>query len=639
MKLLRDALAESYPGVTVDWSRLETPPSHELGLLASPVSFELARHLGESPRDVANKTVSSMRFGNTRLVEEARAEGPGYINFYPRYSLFAKHTLVSVEECGEGYGFVPVEAPERIIVEHTSANPIRPLHIGTARNSVIGDSLARLLEKRGHRVRRHFYIDDTGRQTALVAYGYSKLSCPQPEGKPDHFVGAIYAITNCVLEVRRLKKLIEWKESSPERDEAGLQKLKASLDDWIGVAQELSQRYPEIFSTLSKALAEDEDPEEEVNKLIRGYETGEDWAKKLVRQVVEICLEGFRETLSKAGIFFDSWDWESELVWSGRVSRVVDELRRTGFVKSVNGALELDAEAAVEELGLRQLLGLGESEIPPLTLVRSDGTTLYTTRDIAYSLLKFEQADRVISIIGIEQTLAQQHLRIALCLLGKRDEALKYVHFGYELVKMKGVKMSGRRGRYVTFDEVMEEAVKRAYEEVSVKSPQLPEEERRKIAEKVGIGAVKYALISVDPSKPVVFSWERVLDFEQNSAPFVQYAHARACNILKKAEELGVERGDPDFEKLSSPIERELVFDVARFPEVFIDSADNLKPSQIADFANSFAAKFNSFYTSFPVIRAEDVGTRSARLALVNAVRIVLKNCLYLMGIDAPTRM
>ena len=194
---------------------------------------------------------------------------------------------------------------------------------------------------------------------------------------------------------------------------------------------------------------------------------------------------------------------------------------------------------------LKAKLGLSDNnEVPPLTLVRADGTTLYTTRDIAYTIWKFKHAEKVINVIGMEQSLAQLQLKLALYAMGYGKDADNLVHFAYNLVTLPGYKMSSRRGHYITFDEVLDEAVRRAYEEVSKRSPMLSEEEKRNIANFVGLGAVRYALVDVDPGKPVMFTWERVLNFETNSAPYVQYTHARACSILRKAAH---EPENPDF--------------------------------------------------------------------------------------------
>ena len=257
----------------------------------------------------------------------------------------------------------------------------------------------------------------------------------------------------------------------------------------------------------------------------------------------------------------------------------------------------------LKPLTLKGKLGLSaNNEVPPLTLVRADGTTLYTTRDIAYTLWKFKHAEKVINVIGMEQSLAQLQLKLALYAMGYGKDADNLVHFAYNLVTLPGYKMSSRRGHYITFDEVLDEAVRRAYEEVSKRSPMLSEEEKRNIANFVGLGAVRYALVDVDPGKPVMFTWERVLNFETNSAPYVQYTHARACSILRKAAH---EPENPEFALLAERLEKELILNIANFPDMFIEATEYLKPNMIADYANALADKFNTFYNAYPVIKAD----------------------------------
>jgi arginyl-tRNA synthetase len=179
-------------------------------------------------------------------------------------------------------------------------------------------------------------------------------------------------------------------------------------------------------------------------------------------------------------------------------------------------------------------------------------------------------------------------------------------------------------------------AADRAYAEVSKRSPNLSDKEKHQISVFVGKGAVKYALIAVDPTRPVVFTWDRVLDFEKNSAPYIQYAHARATNILRKAPK---KPENADYSLLTSSLERDLVLTLARFPDVFLDAAENLRPNAIADYVNTLADKFNRFYAKIPVLKAESTGLSNARLALVDATRIVFRNALKLIGIEAPERM
>ncbi|MBC7129903.1 arginine--tRNA ligase, partial [Candidatus Bathyarchaeota archaeon] len=417
------------------------------------------------------------------------------------FAKFSALTLESARQLDEIYGLVKVDKPLRIIVEHTSVNPLHPIHIGQARNPMLGDSLARILAARGHKVFRHYYVDDVGRQTAVVAYGYAKLGKPKPPEKPDHFLGKIYTITSCLVEINRLKRELELAKTLRKEE---VSRLQRELDDWLSVAVELKEKHPKLFEELLKKISEDKDPEKTINELNRAYEAGYDDAKNLIREVSKLCLEGFKETLRRAGITYDSWDWESDLVWSGLVAEVLQLLKQTPYVFVEGGVIEFDAEKVVRELNLWSRLGLREGyEVPSLTLVRADGTTLYTTRDIAYTIWKFRKADKCINVIGMEQSLAQMQLKIALYALGYEKQADNLVHFAYNLVTLPGYKMSSRRGRYITFDEVMDEAVKRAYEEVSKRSPHLHEEEKRRVSEFVGIGAVRYALVNVDPAKPV----------------------------------------------------------------------------------------------------------------------------------------
>ncbi|MBS7633501.1 arginine--tRNA ligase, partial [Candidatus Bathyarchaeota archaeon] len=218
--------------------------------------------------------------------------------------------------------------------------------------------------------------------------------------------------------------------------------------------------------------------------------------------LLDLCLEGFRQTLSRIDVTHDSWDWESTFVWSGHVASVLQKLKSSPYVSKVGNVLEFEAGKIVEDLGLKPKLGLRESyEVPSLTLLRSDGTTLYTTRDLAYTLWKFEKADKVINVIGMEQNLAQLQLKIGLYALGHHKCAENLVHFAYNLVSLPSSKtqarserISSRMGRYITFDEVMDEAVRRAFEEVSKRSAELSEKEKKTIADFVGIGAVRYAL-------------------------------------------------------------------------------------------------------------------------------------------------
>jgi arginyl-tRNA synthetase len=629
---LAAALAKSLPEVKQPPIVLKKTPNIDYGQLATSLCFELAKQLKQKPLDLAKQLAAAVDTSGFDLIGKVEPAGAGYINFYVNFQKFSALIFTSIKELDQSYGFIKTDQPQKIIVEHTSVNPLHPIHIGQARNPTIGDTLARILQLRGHNVSRHYYIDDVGRQSSVVAYGYAKLGKPKPTEKSDHFVGKIYTVTCCIVEINRLKRQ-QPKATGPDE----LAKINQELTEWVTIAAELKQKYPVLFEALLTKVDQDEDPEGEISRLNRAYEDGQPAAKELIREVSDLCLDGFRATMQRVGVTYDSWDWESDFVWTPRVNEVMAKLKSTPFILNEKGVLQFDADKAAIALDLKGKLGLnGNSEVPPLTLVRGDGTTLYTTRDIAYTIWKFKQAEKVINVIGMEQSLAQMQLKLALYALGHGKDADNLLHFAYNLVTLPGYKMSSRRGHYITFDEVLDEAVNRAYQEVTKRSPMLSEEEKRNIANFVGLGAVRYALIDVDPGKPVVFTWERVLNFETNSAPYVQYTHARACSILRKAAR---EPENVDYGLLAEKLEKELILNLANFPDMFIEATEYLKPAMIADYANALADKFNTFYNAYPVLKADTEQLGDARLALTKAIQIVMRNALNLVGVTAPEKM
>jgi arginyl-tRNA synthetase len=631
---LSQALKTALPEVAVDALPMGQPSNPNFGQLASSVSFELAKKLKQKPADLAAQLATAVDSSQFKLIGKVEPAG-GYVNFHVNWAKFSALTIESIKRLDKEYGFVKTDAPTKIVVEHTSVNPLHPIHIGQARNPMIGDALARILRCRGHTVSTHYYIDDVGRQSSVIAYGYQKLGKPKPTEKIDHFIGKIYTITACLVELKKLKRQLDLAKAVEPTEETA--KVTKDLDEWMGIAAELEEKHPDLFKALLEKIGDDPNPEEAIGKLNRAYEDGEPNAKALIREVSDLCLDGFRQTQARVAVFYDSWDWESDFVWSGQVTEVMRKLEASGFVYSEGGVLEFDADKVIQTLDLRKKLGLREEqEVPPLTLVRADGTTLYTTRDVAYTLWKFTQAEKAINVIGMEQSLAQLQLKVALYALGYGKQAENFVHFAYNLVSLPGYKMSSRRGHYITFDQVLDEAVERAFQEVSKRSPQLTEEEKRNIASFVGIGAVRYALVDVDPGKPVLFTWDRVLNFETNSAPYVQYTHARACSILRKAAKTPTA---PDYSCLSESLEHELILSLAKFPDAFIECAEYLKPNMMADYSNALADKFNSFYNAYPVIKADSPQLMDARLALTDAIRTVLSNALNLIGVTAPEKM
>ena len=588
--------------------------------------IEVARMLAETTKQLAKLD----------LVESIEATEPGYVNFRANLGRLTELTLKSVRRAGAEYGLLKTSAPEKTIVEHTSANPARPIHIGTAKNSIFGDALARLLSARGHDVRTHFYIDDTGRQVAIMAYGYKLLNEPTPEGKPDHFIGKIYSVTSTLVEIEELKKRLALLKKTNASD-ADIVADTKSLDEWVGIAADLRSKYPEEFDLLGKLISQDPDPENSIRELIRKYEKNDPDTKELMRRVSRTVLTGFEETLRRARIRFDEWDWESDLIWTGHVAELLDRLKESGFTFNKGGALELDLAKAVEKFGLREKLGVSPNfEIPSLTLIRSDGTSLYATRDIAYTLYKFGRTERVINVIGTEQSLAQLQVKVAFWIIGHRKEAEKFIYFPIGQLMLEGQRMSARRGRYVTFDQALDETISRAKSEVDKRSPSIPDEIRQRVAGRIAISAVRYAILSVEAIKSTNFVWDKVLNFETNSAAFINYAYTRSSGILRK---LGRITEPKPFNLLTDPVEQALILELSKFPETFSKAADDLTPTLLCLYANLLAQRFHEFYEKSDISHVSNDELKWQRVALVLAVRTVLKTVAGLLGLELAERM
>ncbi|MBS7611712.1 arginine--tRNA ligase [Candidatus Bathyarchaeota archaeon] len=633
--VLEKAFKLAYPELEVK-IQLDKPPSREYGDLSCSACLSLAKKASTNPMEMAEVVLKHTSLKDSSFIEKIVVSKPGYLNIYLKRSLMVGEALKSALTLKDEWGYVKTDKPLRIVIEHTSVNPIHPITIGHARNTFLGDSLARILNARGHSVSKRFYVDDVGGQVALLAYAYKLAgdAILKLDAKPDHAIGRVYTTISALVEIRKLKNRAENLRKSGKYEEA--RRVEDELSDWIGILSEVEKKNSDVLQTLLNGM-KFSDPEEEVREILKAYELGSEQAKQLIRPIVEKCIMGFKETLERVDVSFDFWDWESEIVWSSIVRRVLNRLMKSGCVKFENNVPEFEAGRIAEDPLVRRRLGIPDGfEISSLTLLRADGLTLYPTRDIAYSILKFQNADVVINVVGFDQTLPQIQVRLALYVLGYKEQAENQLHYSYGLVKFPGFKMSSRRGRYITLDHLLDESEARAYMEVSKISPHLSEDERRRIAKSVGVSAVKYSLISVEPSKDVVFDWDRVLDFKRNSAPFIMYSYARAHGITSKIGVESVEEFDPAF--LTQPLEEELGLNIAMFPQVFVEASENLSPHTLAMYCNSLATIFNSFYDSHPVIKAEK-NVREARLALVEAFKITMRNALKLIGITPVERM
>jgi arginyl-tRNA synthetase len=632
--ILGEALKKTYPDDANHVSRLGAPSNLEFGELSSSAPHEIARKVGQAPHDIALKISNAIDLKDTALIAKVE-EISGYLNFRLNYDLAGGMILRRAIHEGDDYGVIQVDTPARISVEHTSANPSGPLTMGHARNSILGDALARLLKARGNSVNRRFYVDDVGRQVSILAYGYKLLNKPKPAGKVDHWFGRLYACTNCALQIETTKKKLQTLSDSPEGSEDKLE-LHRALDEWVGIAAELETADKELFDTVVAALRKQTDPEKDVEEIGLNYEKNEKATSTIVRDVATLCLDGMRTTLDAMEIKFDTWDWESDLIWRGRVKDILAKLRMLPFANSQGLSVSLDINAIVEAYSLRDLFHLSTTyEVPSLTLARSDGTTLYPTRDIAYTMVKFSDSDQVINVIASEQTLPQLQIRLALYALGERAAAKNLIHYSYGLVELPGVKMSKRRARFIALDEVFEQAKMKVGSTMSNRRAEHSSDEYEQIVSTIALGAIKFAMLSLNSVKNLTFTWDRVLSLERNSSPFINYAYTRAGSILRK---LAIFPNEADASLLTHPLERLLIYKIGQMPQVFVEAADQLKPEEIASYANSLAEKFHEYYEKVDVIHADEQ-VKNARAFLVRAVQIALRNSMELLGIRLSERM
>jgi arginyl-tRNA synthetase len=557
LRALIDPQGSEYADLAVPLHRIAA----ELKQPAAAVAVDLAGEIGAIPG-----------------MMPASAAGP-YLNITAEPEWLVRATLDRIALGPEQYGHSLTDAGP-VCVEHTSANPTGPFHIGRVRNGIIGDTLARVLRAAGHRVTTQYYVDDVGRQAAMITWIWSKPLDAWP------------------AEIRATLP------PAPVADE------KPDL--------RLGRPYPAV----SAYLKEHAEAREEVASLTRRLELGEGGPEH--RRFAEEILSGMIASLARIGIRFDEFVWESSFLRDGSVEAVVGRLTHAPHaVREENGAWALDTSG----------YGLPK-EKARVIVTRADGTTLYPTRDLAYHLSKFARFPRVIDVLGQDHQLHARTLDAMLSEIGetRRPEFVIY----QDITVPEGGRMSTRKGSAVNLDALLDEAVERARKEVLERREDLPVEETDSIAIKVAAGAVRYHILRVAPEKTVGFRWEEALSFEGRSGPFLQYAYSRASSILRKADRTkGPYEFDPPM--LTHPDELALLRSMSKLPATVGYVARTKHVHTLAGYAHTLAERFNRFYQFVPVLKAEK--ERESRLALVAGARQTMGNSLSLLGIERLERM
>ncbi|HMA83741.1 MAG TPA: arginine--tRNA ligase [Candidatus Thermoplasmatota archaeon] len=554
-----------------DTIRLETPSSPDFGDLAFPC-FSLCSVSKKSPYETAKYILSHLEKPDGVNKMEVHN---GYINFWFDTNQILANTLTSIFKKGKEYGILPTK-DQKVIVEHTSANPNGPLHVGRARNPIIGDTITRLMKADGFHVESQFYLDDLGKQVAILTWAFHHLDetdlSKKTMDKPDHHAVRFY------------------------------QK-----------AHELMQRDEKIAT--------------EIDELVHKSELGDEDAIDMGKKSYEPVLTGISESLSRINISIDNFIPESRFVKNGSVLKVIEHLKQTPYCNEEEGAFYLD----LEEFGVK-----GRST--KFFITRSNGTSLYATRDVAYHLWKNSQADRLVNILGEDHKLESQQVNIALELLNADKKPIPVF---YSFVSLPGGKMSTRRGRVVYLDDLIEESKQRAFVEVEKRrGKELSTEKMKDIAEVVGVGALRYNIIKVQPEKHIEFKWEEALSFEGNTAPFIQYATARCASILRKSKiESKVIKDSCNSQVLTHESEGRLGKQLAKLPIIIDEAAQGFKPHLITQYLFDTASLFNQFYRDCSVLSADNEMVKYSRLGLVLSTKIVLENGLALLGVDGLDEM
>jgi arginyl-tRNA synthetase len=510
-----------------------------------------------------------------------------YLNAYFDTAAFAGRVVDAALTGGSDFGRGPAR-DEVVMVEYAQPNTHHSFHIGHARNALLGEALARLVEFAGFRTIRASYPGDMGLGVITCMWAYDKFYRGQePSGihARGRWLANIYAEATALLT-----------EKPGESEEE--QRRRLSFDA-------------------------------ERRELYRRWDSGDPEIRELWRVTRQWSLDELDDILRMLDIHIDVFFFESEV--AAPAKGIVDELIARGI------AVDERPNGGPVIVRIDELLGLKKEKYRTAVLLRSDGTTLYLTNDLALAKQKFEQyhVDRSVYVVDFRQDLHFQQVFRILELWGF-PQAAKCHHISYGFVTLPEGGMSSRKGNVVFFLDVLEEAVRRVLQVIAEKNPDLPEPQKLTAARQVGLGALAYALLSVDNVRDIVFDYDSALSLEGQSAPYIQNAHVRANSILKKA---GALPSAASFSHALTEHEVELIDLISRFPATVQQAAAEYKPLHMANFAYDLAKVFHAFYHAVPVLQAEQPAQMAARLRLTGAARQTLANSLRLLAIQAPDVM
>ncbi|MGC8958353.1 MAG: arginine--tRNA ligase [Chloroflexia bacterium] len=544
------------------------PPPPEVPADLGLPCFALARRLRRPPAAIASELAGRLSFPPPSLVGMMAPLGP-YLNFTLEERELARQVLAEVREWGDSYGGDDVGQGQNVILDYSSPNVARRMHVGHLRSTIIGQSLRNIYDFLGYHTIGDNHLGDWGTQFGKLIYAYRA-----------------------------------WGDE------------EAMARDPIG-------HLVDLYARFHKEAEADPSLEEEGRRWFARLEQGDPEARRLWQHFVDLTIQELEKTYRRLGVHFDLYHGES--FYEDMLEDVIEEAIAKGVARR-----DLESPAVI--------LDLTEDGLSSTLLRKSDGATLYITRELATALYRWRtyRPALILLVIGEEQTLHLRQTFKALERMGYPELAARSIHVSFGTVlKPDGSRFSMRHGEVIFLDELLDEAEARARAIVEEKNPGLSEEEKREIARQVGIGAVIYNDLHQDRRRDIVFDWETMLSFEGNTAPYIQYTHTRCHSVLEKGG--GVpEAYDPAL--LVEPQEQVLIRHLARFPQVVRRAAAEYAPHIVAEWLYETARDFSRFWRDLPILLAP-AGVREARLGLVAAVGQGIRNGLRLLGIEAPTRM
>ena len=545
---------------------IQNSTKKEFGDFQTNFAMVSSKLIEKNPREIASTLVEN--FSENDIIQKLEIAGPGFINIYLKNG-FLNEEIKKVEN--EKYDFSFLNTDKTVIIDYSSPNIAKRMHIGHLRSTIIGDSIKRILQFLGFHTLADNHIGDWGTQFGKLIVAYKN-----------------------------------WLDK------------KAYEKDPIG---ELEKIYVKFSDEAKINPALEDEAREELKKLQLGDENNQ----KLWKEFIDISLKEYNKVYDRLNVNFDYYFGES--FYNDMMPSVLEELKQKGIAKEDQGALVVFFE---------------NNRLPPAIVQKKDGSFLYTTSDLA--TMKFRKDElKVDEAVYLTDDRQQNHFKQVFEIGKMLGESYNYkkTHIVFGIMRFgNGIIFSSRSGNIIRLVDLLDEAKAQVKKVIDEKNPDIPEDEKDKIAEIVGSGAIKYFDLSQNRTSDITFTWDKVLSFEGNTGPYLQYTYVRIMSIFRKLKEENIEVKNNDIiSDDMNGIERELAVELLRFPQAVVKSYENYRPNIIADYLFDTAKLFNNFYNSSSILKEENKKVMDARILLARKTAFVLKEGLSLLGINTVNRM